>query len=64
MPNSFFRTNSAPSARWVALTHTNNNVVVRVVMRIVMRVMLVDNHGWFVSDDDFIGTYHWSGIPL
>ena len=40
----------------------NNNVVVRVVMRVAVRVMmhvmLVDNHGWFMSDDDFIGTYH------
>jgi hypothetical protein len=32
----------------------NNNVAVRVVMP----VMLVNNHGWFVSDDDFIGTDH------
>jgi hypothetical protein len=26
----------------------------RIAVRVMMRVMLVDNHSWFVSDDDFI----------
>jgi hypothetical protein len=37
----------------------NNNVVMRVVVRVMMPVMVfVDDHGWFVSDNDFIGTHH------
>jgi hypothetical protein len=40
----------------------NDNVMVlrvmRVVVGVVMRIMIVDNHGWFVSDDNFIGADH------
>ena len=37
----------------------NNDIVMRVVMHIVVPVvMLVNNHVWFVPDDDFISTYH------
>jgi hypothetical protein len=36
----------------------NDNVMVLRVMRVVMRIMIVDNHGWFVSDDNFIGADH------
>ena len=33
----------------------NDDIVVRVVVPVVM---LVNSHGWFVPDDNFIGTYH------
>lgn len=36
----------------------NNDVVVRVAMSVVMPVMFVDNHVWFVPDDDFVSPYH------
>jgi hypothetical protein len=37
----------------------NNNVVMRVMVRVMMPVMVfVDDHAWFVSDNDFIGTHH------
>jgi hypothetical protein len=38
----------------------HNDIMMRVVMHVVVPVvvMLVDYHVWFVSNDDFIGTYH------
>ena len=36
----------------------NNNVVLRMVIVMHVVVMLVDNHGWFVSDDNFVSTHH------
>jgi len=36
----------------------NNNVLLRMVIVMRVMVMLVDNHGWFVSDDNFVSTQH------
>ena len=36
----------------------NNNVVLRVVIVMHVVLMLVDNRGWFVSDDNFVSTQH------
>jgi hypothetical protein len=38
----------------------HNDIVMRVVMHVVapVVVMLVDNHGWFVSDNHFVSAYH------
>jgi hypothetical protein len=40
----------------------NDNVVICMVIVmnvvVVMHVMLVDNNGWFVSDDNGVSTYH------
>jgi hypothetical protein len=36
----------------------NNSVVVRVVPMVVVMVLLMNDNGWLVLDDDFIGTHH------
>lgn len=36
----------------------NNDVVMRVVAMVVMMVVLMNDNGWFVSDDDFVSPYH------
>jgi hypothetical protein len=36
----------------------NHNVVIRMVIVMHVVVMLVDNFGWFVSDNYFVSTYH------
>jgi hypothetical protein len=49
----------SPAGTWYLILVHNNNVAMRVVVRIMMPVvMFVDDHGWFVSDNDFIGTHH------
>lgn len=49
----------SPARTWYLIVVHNNNVAMRVVVRVMMPVMMfVDDHVWFVSDNDFIGTHH------
>ena len=36
----------------------NNNVLLSMVIVMHVVVMLVDNHGWLVPDDNFVSTHH------
>jgi hypothetical protein len=42
----------------LVMVHDNDVVVVVVMMRVVMVIMLVNDHVWFVSDNNFVSTQH------
>jgi hypothetical protein len=40
----------------LVVVHDNDVVVVVVMMCVMMVIMLVDDHVWFVSDNNFVST--------